>query len=111
MQTISRQLICDYHADNYVGENIIVAAAGNFDHQELHQACERYIAVPKSKAKPTKLVRPTFTSGISALESHLTPLVNMVTVHEAPSFFDNNFFSYLLLQRIISDRPGTDLEL
>jgi hypothetical protein len=52
-----------------------------------------------------------FTSGISALESHLTPLVNMVTVHEAPSFFDNNFFSYLLLQRIISDRPGTDLEL
>jgi len=35
----------------------------------------------------------------------------MVTVNEAPSFFDNDFFCYLLLQRIISDRPDTALEL
>jgi hypothetical protein len=35
----------------------------------------------------------------------------MVTVHEAPSFFDNEFFCYLLLQRIIADRPETELEL
>jgi len=35
----------------------------------------------------------------------------MVAVHEAPSFFDNEFFCYLLLQRIISDRPDTELEL
>ena len=35
----------------------------------------------------------------------------MVTVYEAPSFFDNSFFCYLLLQRIIADRPDTDLEL
>jgi predicted Zn-dependent peptidase len=67
MQTISRQMICDYHADNYVGENIIVAAAGNIDHEELHQTCEKYIAVPKSKSKKTTLTKPTFTSGISAL--------------------------------------------
>lgn len=111
MQTISRQMIVDYHADNYVGENIIVAAAGNINHEELHQACERYIAVPKSKPKKTTLAKPVFISGISALESHLTPLVNMVTVNEAPSFFENDFFCYLLLQRIISDRPSTDLEV
>ena len=57
-------MICEYHADNYVGENIIVAAAGNFDHDVLHQACERYIAVAKSKPKKTKLLKPIFNSGI-----------------------------------------------
>ncbi len=67
--------------------------------------------MPKDKSKKTTFVKPQFISGVSALESHLTPLVNMVAVHEAPSFFDNDFFCYLLLQRIVSDRPGTELEL
>lgn len=39
MQTISRNMINDYHNDNYVGNNIIVAAAGNIDHDLLHEAC------------------------------------------------------------------------
>ena len=40
------------------------------------------------------------------LESNLTNLVNMVIVHEAPSFFESSFFTYLLLQRIVADRPA-----
>jgi hypothetical protein len=32
-------------------------------------------------------------------------------MYEAPSFFDNEFFTYLLLQRILADRPETELEL
>lgn len=32
MQTISRDMIQEYHNQNYVGENIIVAAAGDIDH-------------------------------------------------------------------------------
>jgi len=32
---------------------------------------------------------PVFTPGISALESGLTDLVNMVVIYQAPSFFDN----------------------
>lgn len=47
MQTISRQMIKDYHNSNYVGENIIVCAAGNIDHEVLHQAVERYIPVQR----------------------------------------------------------------
>jgi predicted Zn-dependent peptidase len=39
MKTISRNMIQDYHNTNYVGDNIIVAAAGNIDHDVLHQAC------------------------------------------------------------------------
>jgi predicted Zn-dependent peptidase len=32
MQTISRDMIVNYHNENYVGENIIVVAAGDVDH-------------------------------------------------------------------------------
>jgi predicted Zn-dependent peptidase len=39
MQTISRNMIQDYHNENYVGENIIVTGAGNIDHDVLHDAC------------------------------------------------------------------------
>ena len=35
------------------------------------------------------MVKPIFMPGISALESHLTDLVNMVAIYDAPSFFDN----------------------
>lgn len=67
METISRSMIQQYHNSNYVGENIVVAAAGDIDHEVLHQACERFIAVPKSKAKKTALIQPKFNAGISAL--------------------------------------------
>lgn len=58
-----------------------------------------------------ELVKPKFTAGLSMLESGLTEMVNMVVVHEAPSFFDNAFFSYLLLQRMVADRPANLFEL
>lgn len=32
MQTISQDMILQYHTDNYVGENIIVVAAGDIVH-------------------------------------------------------------------------------
>ena len=35
----------------------------------------------------------------------------MIIVHEAPSFFSHDFFAYLLLQRIVADRPENPFEL
>ena len=67
MKTISRNMIQDYHNTNYVGDNIIVAAAGNIDHDVLHQACQHYVAVAKSNDKKGKLDKPKFNPGISAL--------------------------------------------
>lgn len=32
MKTISKDMIEHYHNENYVGNNIIVTAAGNIDH-------------------------------------------------------------------------------
>ncbi len=52
-----------------------------------------------------ELIKPKFKQGLSKMESHLTDKVNMVSVYEAPSFFEEGFFAYLLLQKVVIDRP------
>lgn len=99
-------MIVNYHNENYVGDHIIVTAVGDLNHDELVAAVEKYITVPARNAHPrAQIAKPVFTPGISYLSSDLTENVNVVTVHEAPSFFDNEFFAYLLLQRLVADRP------
>lgn len=111
METISREMIEQYHNENYVGENIIVVADGDINHDELVKAVEDNFKVPEKSERKVNLVQPKFCPGLSFLQSNLTDKVNMVIVHEAPSFFDNQFFTYLLLQRMVADRPSNPFEL
>ena len=69
---------------------------------------ENNFKVANKSEKKVELVNPKFCPGLSFLQSSLTDQVNMVIVHEAPSFFDNDFFTYLLLQRIVADRPSNE---
>jgi predicted Zn-dependent peptidase len=64
-----------------VGENIIVVASGDIDHGELVAAVESNFKVPERSEKKVELVKPTFCSGLSYLQSSLTNMVNMVVVH------------------------------
>lgn len=112
METISKQMIENYHDQNYVGDNIIVVAIGPINHNQLIQQVEKHIKVPKVAAKPKPpITKPAFHPGMRSLYSDLTEKVNMTVSYEAPSFFDYEFFTYLLLQRILADRPETELEL
>jgi predicted Zn-dependent peptidase len=52
MQTISRDMIKEYHDRNYVGENIYVVAAGDINHDELVGAIESSFRVPKASEPP-----------------------------------------------------------
>jgi len=112
METISKQMIENYHNDNYVGDKIILVASGPIEHNRLCEAVEKYIKVSQKAARPIpELTKPNFHPGLSYAESKLTDMVNMTLTYEAASFFDPEFFTYLLLQRILADRPETELEL
>jgi predicted Zn-dependent peptidase len=104
METITKEMIEEYHNRNYVGDNIYVVASGDVNHSELVAAVEQSFQVPKSSSLPVQFEKPKFCPGMSTLQADLK-LTNMVIVHEAPSFFEHDFFSYLLLQRIVADRP------
>lgn len=108
METISKEMIENYHDTNYVGENIILVASGPINHNQLIESVEKSIKVPKTSATPQpKMTKPKFHPGLSCLHSELTEKINMTISYEAPSFFDHEFFTYLLLQRILADRPET----
>ncbi len=73
METISKQMIEQYHNQNYVGEKIILVATGPINHNQLIQFVEKHIKVPKTSPKPEpKMIKPTFHPGVSFLESNLT---------------------------------------
>lgn len=55
METISRDMIEEYHNRNYVGENIYVVASGDINHDEFAATIENSFKVPKSTTSPAKL--------------------------------------------------------
>lgn len=112
MRTISRDMIADYHDKNYVGSNMIVVGCGPIDHQRLLDYVNKYIKVSKkdpvdSPQKLSNFSKPTFYPGIAAAESDTPGIVHVAALFEAPSFFDQDFFSFMLMQRIIGDQPQT----
>jgi len=63
---------------------------------------ENSFRVPQSAGEPFVYDRPKFCPGLSTLRQDNVGHTNMVVVHEAP---------YLLLQRIVADRPENPFEL
>ena len=111
MKTISRDMIVEYHNDNYVGENIIVAGCGNLNHDELVAYVNKYINTQRKQAKKgtSNFIKPIFHEGLLLLESKFTKDVNVAILYEAPSYFDSDFFGFLLLQKIMGDKPENEL--
>lgn len=103
-------MIVKYHNDNYVGDNIIIAGCGNLRHEELVDYVERYFRVNKQGSGDTSnSLKPGFNEGMLFLESKFTDQVNVSMLYEAPSYLDSEFFAFLLLQKIMGDKPETDL--
>ena len=67
MQTISKEMIEEYHDTNYVGENIVLVAAGPIDHQKLIESTNKHIKVKRKPKKLLELIKPTFEPGVSAM--------------------------------------------
>ncbi len=105
-------MIVDYHAQNYSTENIIAVATGDVDHERLEKALARSFAGMRKKAKPSEInvkafEKPAFTGGAVLFPDDGETRVGIL--HDAPSFFDPDFYPVLILQRLIGDRPGTML--
>ena len=61
------------------------------------------------KKDTPNFLKPIFNEGMLLLESKYTDLVNVAILYEAPSYFDSDFFAFLLLQKILGDKPESDL--
>ena len=81
MQTITRDMIQDYHDRHYVGSNIYLVAAGDINHDELVACVEENFPLPKDTPTPSIYSKPIFCPGMSTLRQDNLPHTNMVIVH------------------------------
>ena len=52
VEAMTQKQINEFYRNNYSGKNLIVAAAGHIDHEELVKACEKFLgSKPKKKLK------------------------------------------------------------
>ncbi len=56
------EMVRDYHANRYVGSNIVVAAAGNLEHEPLTHAIEQRFGRYAKLPDPSAGVRPVWVS-------------------------------------------------
>lgn len=64
VMNISREMVTDYHKNNYVGQNIIVIGTGNVNHKDLEKFVNRTFGKLPKKAN-TKILnteKPKFES-------------------------------------------------
>ena len=57
---LDREVVRDYHANRYVGPNLVIAAAGNLEHEPLVHAVEQRFAGYAKVPDPSAGVRPVW---------------------------------------------------
>lgn len=118
--SITREMVVEYHQRNYFGENIIVIGAGDHKHEELvEMVAKRFAALPRlSPIKEQEDIslkrnaKPTFADEFTLFNyQNMNPeSLNISYLQEGPSQVDPDYFAFLLIQRILGDKPESPLD-
>ncbi len=115
LPNVRRDMIVDFHTRNYVGENIIVLGVGDIpEHAAFMELVQRHFGHYPSKAPFHQRIQPKFHPGISLVKPDLLENppdgVNVGVFFEAANWKDPDYYSFLILQRLIGDKPQHELE-
>jgi processing peptidase subunit beta len=103
-------MIVKYHRDNYFGSNFIVVGGGGVNHQELCDQVEKHFSRVKARAPSPPTPKPKFKDEVFLMESELTPDLNISIFYEAPEWNHPHYYDFLILQRLLADRPENIME-
>ncbi|TNV80358.1 hypothetical protein FGO68_gene11189 [Halteria grandinella] len=100
--SINRDMIIDFHTANYYGDNMVVVATGNVNHDEVVEHVEKHFHTLKKKSvKPrANSERPVYNPGLLFIRDDEMINSNVGVFYDAPSWKDKDFYSFLLMQRI-----------
>jgi len=103
IRRITRDMVVDFHARNYFGENVVVVGAGNVHHQQLVDLVEQHFSsLPRrSSLKMHNLEKAVFNPGLLMIRDDEMYNSSIGVFYDAPSWKHEDFYSFLLLQRMI----------
>jgi predicted Zn-dependent peptidase len=89
IREITREMVVDFHATNYFGENIVIVGTGKVSHQMLVDLAEQHFSsLPRKTSRPIKGLEINSSIGV---------------FYDAPSWSHKDFYSFLLLQRVFGN--------
>jgi len=101
-QTIGVDHLRDFYAANYYGDNIVVVATGDVNHDKIVEHVEKaFGALPKSTSVPTRNAeKPIFIPALLMIRDDEMVNSNVGVFYDAPSIKDEDYYSFLLLKNM-----------
>jgi len=105
IRSINRDMVVDFHATNYFGENMVIVGTGAVDHQQLVDLAEQHFSnVPRTSNRPIlNLEKPIFNPGLLMIRDDEMINSSVGVFYDAPSWKDKDFYGFLLLQRMFGN--------
>ena len=102
INSITRDMIVQYHHNNYFGENMVVVATGNVKHDDIVDMAEKYFGKVQ-KERPTERnnsEKPVYTPALLFIRDDEMINSNVGVFYDAPDWGHKDYYGFLLLQRI-----------
>jgi processing peptidase subunit beta len=102
LQALKVEQVRQFHNDFYTGENLVVVASGNVNHEEVVSAVEAHFAsLPKSSgATAPNSERPIFTPSLLFMRDDEMINSNCAVFYDAPGVKHPDYYGFELLKRI-----------
>ncbi|CAD8062848.1 unnamed protein product [Paramecium sonneborni] len=111
MYSITREMIADYHKNNYYGENLIICGVGNIKQEQLCEYVTKHFSKIHKKNQQNKQEIPVnFQNEVFLMQSELTEDINVGLFYKGPEWTDPHYYHFLILQRLLGDKPSNFLE-
>lgn len=105
IRQINRDMVTNFKAANYFGNNMVIVGTGAVNHQQLVDLCEKHFAsIPKTSSVPRHgLERPIYNPGLLMIRDDEMYNSSVGVFYDAPSWKHPDFYSFLLLQRVFGN--------
>ena len=92
----------DYHTANYYGDNVVVVATGDVNHDQIVEAVEQaFSSLPKTTSVPAKNTeKPIYIPALLMMRDDEMINSNVGIFYDAPSVKDEDYYSFLLLKHM-----------
>ena len=95
----------NFYANNYVGENIVIVATGDVDHNEIAEAAEQAFAALPAKATVdvANTHKPIYHPMLMMIRDDEMVNTNVGVFYDAPSAKHEDYWAFRLFQKMIGN--------
>ena len=92
-------MVHDYYKANYYGDNMVVVATGEVEHQSIVDLVETHFKnMPKESGVPRRnSERPIYIPALLMVRDDEMTNSNVGIFYDAPSWMDEDYYGFLLL--------------